>query len=57
LADFNYNYAYRVPTFKEFIEKSLKADVQKHLNTYASEKLPPPPKELEELFKKGAMTV
>lgn len=44
---------YRVPAFKEFIEKSLKANVQNTFKILMHQKeLPPPPKELEELFQK-----
>ena len=50
-ADFITTMRYRVPVFKEYIEKSLEDTVQ---NTFKilmhQKKLPPPPKELEKLF-------
>ncbi|MFA5251745.1 MAG: DUF4238 domain-containing protein [Phycisphaerae bacterium] len=53
LADFIATMRYRVPVFKEFIEKSLKADVQNTFKILMHQKeLPPPPKELKELFQK-----
>jgi len=53
LADFIATMRYRVPAFKEFIETSLKADVQNTFKILMHQKqLPPPPRELEELFQK-----
>ncbi|GEM_PF-5232096 len=53
LADFVTTMRFRVPAFKEYIEKSLEGVVEATAKTLMyQKKLPPPPKELEELFKR-----
>ena len=53
LANFITTMRYRVPAFKEYIEKSLEEFVHTTFKILMHNKrLPPPPKELEELFQK-----